>query len=257
MQYTAKKFNVVQFRTPVNDLIQIEISGAIDYPGIFTLKTNTSIEDLYNVVGNFKQDAFLDGIIFKRESIKSRQVNSIEKSKNELNRLILTNMQEGQEVANIDMILALTESIETENLGRISGDFTPNSTDSRNTILIDGDSIFVPRKPNIVNVFGEVLNPTAILFNKNLTIDDAIDQAGGFHSFADKKRVYVIKSNGLVKKVSKNIFVGRINLEEGDSIIVPRKIVTTNPVTKALLPVTQILSDLAFSAAAIESLSNN
>ncbi len=257
MQYTARKFNLVQFRSPVNDLITVEISGAIDYPGIYTLKTNTSIRDLYSVVGNFKKDAFLDGIIFKRESIKSRQVNSIEKSKNELNRLFLKNMQEGQEITNIDMFLALSESIETENLGRISGDFTPNSDDSRNTILVDGDSIIVPTKPNIINVFGEVLNPTAILFNRNLTIDSAIDQAGGFHSLADKKRVYVIKSNGLVKKVSKNIFVGRINLEEGDSIIVPRKIVTTNPVTQALLPVSQILSDLAFSAAAIESLSNN
>ena len=58
-------------------------------------------------------------------------------------------------------------------------------------------------------------------------------------------------------KVKRNIFVGNTKLHPGDTIVVPRKIITNNPGIQALLPVTQILSDLAFSAAAIESLSNS
>ena len=46
-------------------------------------------------------------------------------------------------------------------------------------------------------------------------------------------------------------------LQPGDTIVVPRKIITNNPGIDALLPVTQILSDIAFSAAALESLSNS
>ena len=81
--------------------------------------------------------------------------------------------------------------------------------------------------------------------------------AGGFQEYADKKRVYVIKANGLVVRASRNVFGGRIRLEPGDSVVVPRKIVTKNPRIQSLIPITQILSDLAFSAAAIENLSNN
>jgi hypothetical protein len=48
-----------------------------------------------------------------------------------------------------------------------------------------------------------------------------------------------------------------VKLEPGDTIVVPRKINTTNPVTQGLIPITQILSDLAFSAAALDNLRNN
>ena len=51
--------------------------------------------------------------------------------------------------------------------------------------------------------------------------------------------------------------MGRSSLEAGDTIVVPRKIDTSSVALRNLLPVTQILSDLAFSAAAIDNLSNN
>ena len=146
--------------------------------------------------------------------------------------------------------------ISPENLGRIAGDFSPNSNSSRNTILLDGDNIFVPKGSNVINVLGEVLNPTAFEFSKNISVIQAIENAGGFQQFADKKRIYIIKSNGLVEKVNRNIFIGNSGLEPGDTVIVPRKVVSSNPISQALLPITQILSDLAFAAAAVESLSN-
>jgi len=39
--------------------------------------------------------------------------------------------------------------------------------------------------------------------------------------------------------------------------VVPRKILTNNPSIEALLPITKILSDLAFAAAALDNLSSN
>ena len=125
------------------------------------------------------------------------------------------------------------------------------------TILLDGDSIIVPKSPNAINVLGEVLNPIAFEYNKRITIRSAIENSGGYQDYADKRKVYVIKANGLVERVNRNIFTRNIKLEPGDTIVVPRKIITKNPVSEALLPVTQILSDLAFSAAALDSLSSN
>ena len=257
MEFSAKKYNTVSFRSPINDLINVRIEGAIDYPGEYTLQSDSTLQDLYEMIGDFKNEAFTSGIILTRKSIRDRQLKSIETSKQDLNKALLTNQQKGQNIGDINIIRALSESIEPENLGRIAGDFSPGALSSIKTLLLDGDRLYVPRNPNAINVLGEVLNPIAFEYSKKLTIGSAIASAGGYQDYADKRKVYVIKANGLIEKANRNIFVRNVNLEPGDTIIVPRKIITNNPGIEALLPVTKILSDLAFSAAALETLSDS
>ena len=178
-------------------------------------------------------------------------------SESALNKSILLSLQEGEEVGDISLFTSLAESIEPENLGRIAGNFSPLADSPSETILFDGDSIIIPKVTNVINIIGEVLNPIAFEYSERITIDSAISKAGGLQSFADKKRIYVIKANGLVERTGRSVFVGSSKLEPGDTIVVPRKIVTSNPFLRNIAPVTQILSDLAFSAAAIDNLSNN
>jgi protein involved in polysaccharide export with SLBB domain len=151
---------------------------------------------------------------------------------------------------------ALSIDIEPENLGRLAGDFSPKSEGSKNTNLFDGDAIFIPKNPNVISVLGEVLNPIAFEYSKGLSLNSAIELAGGYKQFADKRRVYVIKANGIVEKPKRNIYIGSSGLQPGDTIVVPRKIILSNSGLNALIPVTQLLSDLAFSAAALDNLSN-
>lgn len=257
MQFTASKYNNITFRAPVNDLINVSISGAIDYPGTYTLQSDSTLQDLYNLIGNFKNEAFYDGIIFIRSSIRQKQIQSINKSKEDLNTALLIKTQKGEQIGDINIIQALSESINPQYLGRLAGDFSPGSTSTKNTILVDGDEIIIPRNPYSINVLGEVLNPIAFEYKKSINVRSAIANAGGYKDYADVRKVYVIKSNGLIEKVGRNIFTRNVNLNPGDTIIVPRKIITNNPGIEALIPITQILSDVAFSAAAIESLSNN
>ena len=123
--------------------------------------------------------------------------------------------------------------------------------------MFDGDQIIIPKITNVINVIGEVLNPIAFEYAERLSIDSAISRAGGYQSSADKKRVYVIKANGMVEKTGRSVFVGNSGLESGDTIVVPRKINTGDSLIRnSLAPITQIISDLAFASAAIDSLSN-
>ena len=257
MQFSAKKYNTVSFKSPDNNLITVSITGAIDYPGTYVLNDTATIEDLYQLIGNFKNQAYLRGIALSRESIRERQVKAIKKSKEDLNTALLNSNLKGDAVGDVDIIRALSESIDPENLGRLAGDFSPKSQASLNTVLLDNDRIVVPKNPNAISVFGEVLNPIAMEYKKNLSLNSAINNAGGYQQYADKRRVYVIKANGIVQKASRNIFVRNIKLEPGDTIVVPRKIITQNQGLQALAPITQILSDLAFSAAAIDNLQSN
>jgi protein involved in polysaccharide export with SLBB domain len=257
MQFTAKKYNTVTFRSPINDLIRVTIDGAVDFPGTYTLNANSVVNDLYELIGNFKSEAFLEGVIFTRVSVRNRQTQSIQKSKDDLNKALLISRQKGETIDDINVIRALSESIEPESLGRIAGDFSPESVSANKTILLDGDSIFVPRNPNAISVLGEVLNPIAFVYNERITIRSAIDNSGGYQDYADKRKVYVIKANGMIEKANRNIFTKNVKLEPGDTIIVPRKIITNNSSINALIPFTKVLSDLAFSAAALETLSNS
>ena len=256
MEFIAQKYNTVSFKSPQNDLISVSVNGAVEFPGSYTLNDDATIEDLYQLIGNFKSQAYLDGIILTRESIRQRQLKAIQKSKEDLNKALLTSSQKGEDI-DINIIRALSETINPENLGRLAGDFSPNSGASINTVLFDGDKIIVPKRPNVISVIGEVLNPVAFAYSKDMNIRDAINMAGGYQQYADKKRVYVIRASGIVDKSPRNIFAGNISLNPGDTIVVPRKIITNNPGIDALVPVTQILSDIAFSAAALENLSNN
>ena len=257
MQFTAKKYNTVSFRSPNNNLIKVSISGAVDFPGTYILNDDSTVNDLYELVGKFKSQAYLKGIVLRRESIRERQIESLQRSKEELNKAIIMSDQKGYEISDINILQALSQTIDTENLGRLAGDFSPESSASKNTLLFDGDNITVPKNPNTINILGEVLNPIAIEYDKDLNVQASIKNAGGYQQYADKSRVYVIKANGVVKRAPKNIFVRNIKLEPGDTIIVPRKIITSNPGIQALVPLTQMLSDLAFSAAALDNLTNN
>ena len=263
MSFTAKKYNTVSFRSQVNDLIQVNVSGAVDFPGLYSLESNSTLDDLYDLIGRFKPEAFTNGIVFTRESVREQQLKSIEKSKRDLNEAIIVSNQKGDNIVDMNIIEALSQSIDAENLGRIAGDFSPESERINKMGLRNGDTIFVPKNPNTISVLGEVLNPISFEFSKRETVYSAISAAGGFRDFADKNKIYVIKANGLVKKQKRNntlkvfslgIFPRNLRLEPGDTIIVPRKIIVNNPGIDFLLPVTQVLSDLAFSAAAIDSL---
>ena len=177
-------------------------------------------------------------------------------SKEDLNRALLSMQQKGDVISDINIYTALAETIVPANLGRIAGNFIPQSETAKVTTLLDGDTLFVPVNPNVINVLGEVLNPIAFEYEKNISVSSAIANAGGYRDFADKRRVYVIRANGLIESSSRNVFAKNIRLKAGDTIVVPRKI-DISPGLQSLLPVTQVLSDLAFSAAAIENLQNN
>tara|TARA_A100001234_G_scaffold219643_1_gene230876 strand:+ start:301 stop:2592 length:2292 start_codon:yes stop_codon:yes gene_type:complete len=259
LRLKAQKYNTIKFRSPVNDLIQVQVSGAVDFPGFYTLQPNSSLQDLYDLVGNFKEESYGEGIILTRESVRATQIDSIKRSKSIYEQFVLGSMQNNELNNNLDLLNLSSEvdNIDERFLGRVSGDFVPGTRGAFETILFDGDEIIVPKYPSTINVFGEVLNPISFQYENNIDVRDSISMAGGFQTFADQSRIYVIRANGSVVKSGRNVFSRNIELLPGDTVVVPRKFPYSSPIIKAIIPITQILSDVAFSAAAIESLSNN
>ena len=257
MKYEASKFHTLNLKAPSSSLIEVEISGSVEFPGIYALNSDSTIEDLYAMVGEFKAGAFLDGVILQRESVRIQQVKAIEKAKSDLNEALLVNSQKGIETnLEIESVSSIVE-IDDKLLGRVAGNFNPNNSNNANFILYDGDKITVPTRPNTISVLGEVLNPSNFVFQEGISVREAIAFAGGEKEFANSRKIYIIKANGLVERVNRNVFLGDSDLSPGDAIVVPRKIAVSNSALEILVPLSNTLSSLAFSAAALDNLRND
>ncbi|MDB3914842.1 SLBB domain-containing protein [Gammaproteobacteria bacterium] len=256
MNLIANKYHAITFRSPINTLIKVVISGAVTYPGEYVLPVNSSIEELYKLIGGFNDQAFTNGIVFQREALKDKQLKVIQANQDKLNKMLINKSAEDPGI-DINKILATSELIEPENLGRIAGNFSPQSLSAKNTILLDGDTLIVPTKSNTISVIGEVLNPTAFEFTNKTSLRVAISNAGGYGDLANKRKVYVIRANGLISSANRKIFSKNISLKPGDTIVVPRKLSSDNLIIDSLAPITQVISNLAFSAAALDNLSTN
>jgi polysaccharide biosynthesis/export protein len=255
LEAQAGKFHTVNFNARKDDLITVKIIGAVNYPGAYILKSGSSLKDLYEVVGSFKKEAFVNAIIFKRDSIKKRQKEVIENNRELLRTRIIGMDSASQEKT--QLLSTLQVEIDEENLGRIAGDFNPTSESIANIILVNNDELIIPFKSYTISVLGEVLNPVSFGYNDNINVRKAIINAGGTTQFSDMSRTFIIKANGLIEKPGRNIFSKNYNLRPGDTVVVPKKLPQENTTLNALLPFTKVLSDLAFTAAALDNLSTN
>ena len=70
MQFFAKKYNTVTFKSPMNNLISVTVEGAVEFPGTYTLSDDSTVEDLYKLVGEFKSQALLEGIILTEKLLE-------------------------------------------------------------------------------------------------------------------------------------------------------------------------------------------
>ena len=67
-----------------------------------------------------------------------------------------------------------------------------------NLLLEDGDVLMIPRRPELIRIRGEVLNPATVEFDPSKSFRDYIGEAGGFTGRALKRKTYVVAANGKI-----------------------------------------------------------
>ena len=137
MEFEAKKYHNVSLRSRVNDLITINIQEH-EYPGNYVLKSNSTLEDLYSLVGKFRSDAFLDGIIFTRESVRSQQLRALEQAENAINEAVLmSSLQENENTSELSIFIII-QFYPASKSRKNCWDFSSFSTNIETTTLFDG-----------------------------------------------------------------------------------------------------------------------
>jgi protein involved in polysaccharide export with SLBB domain len=108
------------------------------------------------------------------------------------------------------------------------------------TLLEDGDLLRVPETSNLVLVSGEVLFPTALIFDGGTGVEGYVTRAGGYTQGADRARVMVVRQDGSV------VAADRAEMRPGDEIMVLPKIETKN--VEVARGITQIIYQTAVAA---------
>ena len=65
--------------------------------------------------------------------------------------------------------------------------------------LENGDLIKIAGKSGLVGINGQVLQPTALVWQDNLDLEDYIERAGGYLSNANKDKILVRKASGAIR----------------------------------------------------------
>jgi protein involved in polysaccharide export with SLBB domain len=126
------------------------------------------------------------------------------------------------------------------------------------TLMQPGDFIYVPKRPSTVAVSGEVLNPGSFQYRPNMTVDDYIEQAGGYSGVAEDDLTFIILPDGSARTPSSNIlsFFGTDPIPPGSTIVVPPNPAPFNTMV-FVTQVSQIFSQLAIAAASLSVISHN
>ena len=91
-------------------------------------------------------------------------------------------------------------------------------------LVDDGDEIRIPKQQQIVRVNGEVLYPSAVVFENGKSFSDYVSNAGGFSPNALKRGAYIVYANGTVKGTTKFLFWNsHPAVKPGSEIYVPKK----------------------------------
>ena len=187
-----------------------------------------------------------------RKSVADRQKAMLDKSLNALEQTVLTARSQTNEAAQLrakeaETILSwITKARDIAPKGQVLlNDGNSNATP---IYLKQGDKIVIPAKRNLVMVHGEVLFPTAIAYQQNITTEQLIEQAGGALKEEDEINVIIVHPNGRVINVNEKLGEKGL-ITAGDEVFV-----LTKPDEKSFQltkDITQVIYQIAASAAVL------
>ncbi len=196
----------------------VSVIGEANYPGKYALENKEErVSDLLEKAGGISPYAYVNGATLIRNS-------SVDINKGQQNKAI-DNLNEKQ-----DSIIV--KKNKENRIGIDLDKIMKNKKSKFDLILKEGDKLVIPSVKQTIEVQGEVLSPTVIRFEKNYSLRDYINSAGGFSEKARKSKTYVVYANGEIKSTKKFLFFKSYpKIEPGALILVPHKTVVKNPLT--------------------------
>jgi protein involved in polysaccharide export with SLBB domain len=242
----------------------VSLKGEVTFPGEYRVRRGETLADVLQRAGGLTENAFAEGSVFLRESLKEQEREQIEmlarRLEADLASLALQSVSTGGSETLDQGRVLLDQLRNTEAVGRlvIHLDSGSKGEVAAGIHMRDGDQLLVPTHTQVVTVIGEAQQNTSHLYTESMSRDDYISLSGGLTRRADKKRIYVVRANGAVVAANQSRWLGRgggVNIRPGDTIVVPLDADKMRPMT-FWTNVTQILYQGAIAVAAVKTFDN-
>jgi protein involved in polysaccharide export with SLBB domain len=255
---------------------KVHLEGEFLFPGEYSFSESERLSSVIERAGGLTEDAFPYAARFMRESAKEVQRELLKDYISRLEEDILTAGAQaaetalGEEEAAIfrETMMAKKQLLEKLKTAQPTGRMVINLEkilvmpgSEKDIKLNQGDRLIVGKKPDFMNILGEVYNPTAIFVEAGKDVGYYLDKVGGATDDADKGKTYLVKADGTVVSKTQGSFVtwdqksnrwvmGSFDstiIEPGDSIIVPKEVVKY-PYMRLAKDITQIMFQIAVVA---------
>ena len=261
----------VEFRTipDFREIQTISLEGEFVFPGTYAFDKGEMLSSVIQRAGGFTDEAFVDGSIFLRESLKIREQQELDRLAQVLNddlnadRLRDANSNIAVDDAQLTLQRNAVEALASaEAQGRLVIPLMKIVNFSIDDVALKtNDRLLIPKFSQEVTVIGEVQRPTSYLYDASFSQADYLMQSGGIKLSADKRGIYVVKAGGQVIMPTRGWFRFRslqANIGPGDTIVVPLDTDDSRIRGIPLLAeVSTIIYQLALGAAAVNSFSSD
>lgn len=267
--YKIERYDTVNIRRiPMWDEKKIvKIYGKVMYPGEYVIQDGDKLSDLIKRAGGFTPTAFIDGAVFTRLDVKKMQEEGLKRQLKDLEQKIValsaTPTKAGETQQDKTMLLSLLGSLKAQATSidlpgrlnvKLNRDMSLLAQSSYDIILKNGDALYIPEQEDSVVVMGEVMNPTAMIWNASYSAESYIQKAGGYKDSADESNAFVIHANGEAEKLTSGYFTfNATKVGRNDTIIVPMKLQLSSGIQFAK-DITAILYQLAVSVSALKTI---
>lgn len=267
-------FSQADLRVPKEEQTKfVRLEGEFKAAGVYRVEPDQMLRDVVERAGGLAPSAYLYGSVFTRETVRADQQERLNTMVAGMERDILRQASlMSQNIKSPEETAAAKASLEAQRAtidqlrrlradGRIVLDLAPGAHDVDvipNIALEDGDRFYVPSRPAVVSVIGDVYNQGAFLQKNGKTLSAYLQNAGGPTRDADKGREFVYRANGTVisKQATSRMWTGgfdTMRLMPGDTVVVPEQI-NKGAFLRGFKDWSQILSNFGLAAAAINVL---
>ena len=220
--------------------IMVAASGAIHGASRFPVLKQTRLKTLLEYIAVEPELADIKSIYIRRRSVAAEQKVILTDALRRLEQSALTATSASVDEAGI----RVKEAELIQNFVQRASKLEPDgvlvvSRGGRisDVLLEEGDEIIIPRKTDVVHVSGEVLIPTAVTWEKGLSLKGYLSGAGGLSDRADTDNILIVGLNGEVSHAKGQ------SIEPGDRILVMPKFDSKN--LQLVKDVTQVLYQMA------------
>lgn len=250
-----------------NDIgASVTVRGEIEHPGTYGIKPGERLSSVLERAGGFLTTAYSPGAVLESVSVRDLQqtsrdklIQEIQQDSSNFKADINASAQERADLQQASLqqhqqeIQALEQApVSGRVVVRIPSDLKRFRNSPDDVELRDGDSLFIPKRPDFVLVTGQVYNTNAITYVPGRDASWYLNQAGGATNLANKKAIFIIRADGgVVSGHREGWWMGSVlstRISPGDTIVVPEKPVGGSTTWKNLLTIAQVAQAGAMSA---------